>query len=300
MSFKSLLKRPAFVAFLVVLILLILVVIRIHTYAWPWLALQPNARVVCEEGAWNMAIMVDMIHQLETIYLPHAEAMLAARKELAQAKIPGQILRDLSFLPGVKASWVAEIGGAIEQFPAGSYALDDLVPQIKDFEVDATGYDHPIMLRKIGGLTRFVKWKAGQDSLDFMVCYGQKPDPEKRVLGLVLDPNWLLNQVPAFMDSITKQDELLLFWSRPTPGVAEQTIGITFKGDTLWWDNNASLGTKYYAQPVWLLNDMWVHARVHYIVHEDEYKQHMPGVRFYFYAAEGLFILLVIFALFAI
>jgi hypothetical protein len=300
MASNRLLKRPAFIAFLLVLIVLIVVLVRIHTYAWPWLALQANAKVVCEESAWSMALTVDMVHQLETLYLPHAEDMLAARKELAQGKDAEQILRNLSDLPGVKASWVAEIGGAIEQYPVVSYSLDDLAPQIKDYEEDATMYDHPIMLRKIGGLTRFVKWKAGQDSLDFMVCYGQRLDPEKRVLGLVLDPHWLLNRVPAFMDSITKQDELLLFWSRPTAGVAEQTIGITFKGDTLWWDNNPSLDVKYYSQPAWLLNDMWVHGRQHYIRHEDEYKQNMPGVRFYFYAEEGLFVLLVVLALFAI
>jgi hypothetical protein len=276
------------------------VLIRIHTYAWHWLAMQPNARVVCEEGAWSMALMIDMIQQLQSIYLPNAEALLAAQKKLAEGEDSGRILKDLSILPGTKASFVAKIEGEIYQYPVGAYHVEDFAPQIKEYEEDATDNDHPIMFRKVGGLTRFVKWRAGQDSLDLMVCYGQKNDTEKRVLGLVLDPAWLLNQVPAFMDSITKQDEILLFWSRPTAGVAEQTIGITFKGDTLWWDNNASLDTKYYAQPVWLLNDMWVHARMHWIHGEDENKDHLPSVQFYFYAAEILFIILVILALFVV
>jgi len=300
MGVKGLLKRPAFIAFVVVLVLLILVAVRIHTYAWPWLTLQPIARVACEEVAWSMALTIDMTHQLETFYVQHAEALLAARKGLPETKDTGQILRDLSLLPGVKASFVAEIGGAIEQYPASSYPLDDLQPQINEYEEEATMYDHPIMLRKVNGLTRFVKWKAGQDSLDFMVCYGQKEDPEKRVLGLVLDPPWLLNQIPAFMDSITKQDELLLFFSRRTPGVAEQTIGITFKGDTLWWDNNPSLEVKYYSNPAWLLNDLWLHGRMHAIHEEEKNAQHMPWIRRWFASAEILGIVALGLALFAI
>jgi hypothetical protein len=300
MASDRLLKRSILIAFFVVLIILIVVLIRIHTYAWPWLALQANAKVACEETAWSMALMVDMVSQLENFYLPHAEALLTARQQLAVGNNAGQILKDLSIMPGVTGSFVADIDGEIYQYPPGAYHVDDFTSQIKEYEKEATMYTHPIMFRKVGGLTRFVKWKAGKDSLDLMVCYGQKSDQEKRVLGLVLDPAWLLNQIPAFMDSITKQDELLLFWSRPTAGVAEQTIGITFKGDTLWWDNNPSLEVKYYSQPVWLLNDLWVHGRQHYIRHEDEYKQHMPGVRFYFYAAEGLFVLLVILALFVV
>ncbi len=299
MKSQSLFKKPFFIAFIIVLICLIIVLIRIHTYAWPWLARNPEHKVGATEGAWNMALMVDMLGQLETIYLPHAEAILAAEKQLADGKEPGQIIKDLSVLPGVDASIIAEIGGEIYQYPVGLYQVDDLKSQIEEFEEDANWYPHPILRRKVTGLTRFVKWKAGQDSLNLMLRYAEEAGAEKKVLGLVLDPTWILDQIPAFMDSVIKEDPLLLFWSVPKER-QEQTIGITYQGDTLWWDDNSSLDTKSYRQPAWLLNGMFVHARFHWIWEENNNARIMPGIRNYFILTEILFIVLVILALFAI
>ena len=79
-------KRPASIIFIIVLIILIVVLIRIHTYAWPWLVKQPEARVACEEVAWSMALTIDIVRHLETLYLPHAEALLSARQQLDAGK----------------------------------------------------------------------------------------------------------------------------------------------------------------------------------------------------------------------
>jgi hypothetical protein len=293
-------KRPAFMAFVIVLICLILVLIRIHMYAWPWLASKPEHKVKATEGAWNMALMINMRAHLETICLPHAEVLLTAETRLAGGQSRGQIMKDLSTSSGVKAAIISELGGEIYQYPVGAYQVEDLQSQIEDFEEEAMWYPHPILRRRVSGLTRFVKWRAGGDSLDILVRYAEAPGAEKKVLGLVFDAKWILDQVLAVMDSVTREDPLLLFWSVPKEGLAEQTIGITYQGDTLWWDENSSLETLGYRQPAGLIEGMFVHARYHWISEENSNAKRMPGIGAYFILAEILFILLVILALFAI
>lgn len=292
-------KRPIFIAFVVILIILVLVLIRIHTYAWPWLASKPHAKLACEESSWSVALTLDMVENLQIMVWPHAEALLAAEEQLAAGVKSGRILKDLSILPGVNAAIIGEIGGEIYQYPVGAYPVDDLQSQMADYEEEATGYDHPLMQRKVGGLTRFVKWPAGQDSLDIMVYYSRIPEVENRVFGLIFDPKWILNQIPAFMDSLSREDPLLLFWSKSPPDLNEQCIGVTYQGDTLWWQGNRSLETIYSA-PSQLIDGLFFHARYHWIQEENDVSRAMPGIRFYFYAAEILFIILVILALFAI
>ncbi|KPL05965.1 hypothetical protein AMJ86_10245, partial [bacterium SM23_57] len=55
-----------------------------------------------------------------------------------------------------------------------------------------------------------------------------------------------------------------------------------------------------YSPPSQLIDGLFFHARFHWIQEENTVSKTMPGIRFYFYAAEILFILLVILALFAI
>jgi hypothetical protein len=168
-----------------------------------------------------------------------------------------------------------------------------------DYELEATGYTHPIMHRTVGGLTRFVKWRAGQDSLDMMVHYAKVPGAPTRVFGLVFDKKWVFNQIPALMDSIARESPLLLFWSKSPADLAEQCIGVTYGEDTLWWQGNRSLKPRV-AQPSQLICGMDVHARYHYIAGEKEVADHMPGVRRWFASAEILSIVALALALLAI
>jgi len=299
MSFKSLLKRPALIAFLVVLVLLILVVIRIHTYAWRWMAGEVQAKVPCEESGWHYALALDIIENMQSICWQHAEALLSAEKQFASGEEPQRILKDLSVLPGVKASIIGRIGEEIAQYPIGAYQVNDLKSQMAEYELEATGYVHPIMHRKVGGLTRFVKWRAGQDSLDIMVHYAKVPGAQTQVFGLIFDKKWVFDQIPALMDSLARESPLLLFWSKSPPDLAEQSIGVIYGADTLWWQGDRSLKAPV-LQHSQLISDMNVHARYHYIAGEKEVADHMPGVRRWFASAEILGIAALALALFAI
>jgi hypothetical protein len=198
----------------------------------------------------------------------------------------------------VRASLIDEIDGEIYQYPAGAYQVQDLQPQFKDFEKETMGYTHPIMRRKVDGLTRFVKWQAGRDSLDILVRYAEAPGAEKQVLGLILDRKWILDRIPAFMDSLARENPMVLFWSKCPPDLAEQCLGVTYGSDTLWWQGDRSLQIPL-AHPSGLIEDLKVHPRYHWIKGDKEVADHMPGVRRWFASAEILGIVLVVLAFFA-
>jgi hypothetical protein len=298
-SAKKWYKRPALIAFVVVWVVLIVLLVRIHTYAWLWLSNKPMEKVEATEAAESYRLGLTMRCNLETIYYPHAEALLAAEERLGTGQEPGQILQDLSVLPGVKAAVLNQFGGEIFQYPVGEYPVSDLQSKFLDFREEAISYVHPMMKRKVGGLTRFVKWATGEDTLDLMVRYAEAEAAENMVLGLVLDAGWLLKQVPAFMDSLARENASILFWSQSPPELNEQAIGVTYEGDTLWWQGNRSLEIRT-VHPAGLIEGLELHPRFHWIKEEKEVTERMWGIRNLFTAAEVLGVLLVILALFAI
>ena len=300
MKSQSLLKRPFFIAFTIVLIFLIIVLIRVHTFAWPWLARLPEGKVRGEESSWHYAHVCSIGDQLAEIYQPHAQALFKAEKLLGSDAEQLPILMDLSYLPGVKTAIVCDLEGDCAQYPDDMYDLEQALPCFVEHKEGATYYSHPILRRKVGGLTRFHKFSQDGDSVDIMVRYGEVPGTENSILGLVLDTEWLLEQIPAFMDSVFREDQTLLFWSKTIPDLCEQALGITYHGDTLWWKGDRSLEMIFPTQLSGLIFDLKVHARYHWIRGENEYTKRMPGIRNYFILVEVLFIVLVILALFAI
>jgi hypothetical protein len=295
----SSLKRPAFIAFVIVFLFLIFVVIRIHSYACPWLAQKSQLSVGNYETGWSMALSLEMVANVQSICWSHAEALLSAEKRLAAGQDRTQILRDLDILPGVKASLMDELDGDIYQYPPGAYQIIDLKSQFKGYQEEATGYTHPIMQRKVGGLTRFVKWRSGIDSLDIMVQYIEAPGGQKHAWGLIFDKKWILNQIPAFLDSLAREDPLLLFWSRSTPDLAEQSIGATYGSDTLWWQGKPSLRI-ISSQPSQLIQGLEFHARHHYIKGWNDINQQLAGIRKWFMLSEIFGIAIIVLSLFAI
>jgi hypothetical protein len=292
-------KRPALIAFVVVWVVLIVLLVQIHTSAWMWLSDKPMEKVLVSETTNSYHLGLAIRGNLETIYYPHAEALLGAEERIAKGQDPGQILQDLSVLPGVKAAVFDQLDGEIFQYPVGEYQVSDLQPKFLSFREEANHYPHPILRRKVGGLTRFVRWAAGADTLDLIVRYAEAEVAENMVLGLVLDAEWLLDQIPAFMDSLARENVSILFWSKSPPDLNEQAIGVTYEGDTLWWQGNRSLEIRT-VHPAGLIDGLELHPRFHWIQEEKEVTERMRGIRNLFTAAEVLGVVLVILALFAI
>ncbi len=287
------------IAFVAVWVILIVLLVRIHTYAWLWLASKPMEKVQATEAAESYRLGLTMRCNLETIYYPHAEAMLAAEERLGKGQEPGRILQDLSVLPGVNAAVLNELEGEIFQYPVGVYQVSDLQSKFVEFQEEAISYVHPILRRKVGGLTRFVKWATGTDTLDIMVRYAEAEGAENMVLGLVLDADWLIEQIPSFMDSLARENVSILFWSQSSPDLNEQTIGVTYGSDTLWWQGNRSLEIRT-VHPGGVIEGLELHPRFHWIKEEKDVTERMRGVRNLFGAAEVLGVLLVILAFYAI
>jgi hypothetical protein len=176
----------------------------------------------------------------ERIYLPHAEALIRAGDNYAKGAPPQVIAAELNALPGVRGTVfvrVTETDGAF-RIP-DSTVTDEIFPDrfLEDLE-RPLAWRSTMLRRTLGGQVRYKTFEQGDESLYFMVRYVLRDtlSPPDAAIFLAMDPDWFRAQIASRMDSLARENRQLLFWAAsPTNKLKEQSLGVTWGRDTLWW-----------------------------------------------------------------
>jgi len=110
-----------------------------------------------------------------------------------------------------------------------------------------------MLKRTLGGQVRYKTFEQGDQSLYFLVRYLLRDTlaPPDGAVFLLLDPDWFRGQIVSRMDSLTRENRQLLFWAAsPTNSLKEQSLGVVWGTDTLWWagPKNVKITT---VEPLW-------------------------------------------------
>jgi hypothetical protein len=192
------------------------------------------------DDAWSYISGITIMDDFERIYLPHARALLRAGENYAAGGLPQAIAAELNALPGVRGTVfvrVTETDGAF-RIP-DSTVTDEIFPDrfFEDLE-RPLAWRSTMLKRTLGGQVRYKTFKQGERSLYFMVRYllHDTLSPPDAAIFLALDPGWFRAQIVSRMDSLTRENRQLLFWAAsPTNKFKEQSLGVTWGRDTLWW-----------------------------------------------------------------
>ena len=190
--------------------------------------------------AWSYSSGITIMDDFERIYLPHAEALLQAGEKYSQGGQPQEIATKLNALPGVRGTVFVsktETGGAF-RIPE-STVTDEIFPDrfLEDLE-RPLAWRGPMLKRTLGGQIRYKTFEQGEGYLYFIVRYllHDTLAPPDAAIFLAMDPDWFRAQIVSRMDSLTRENRQLLFWAAsPTNTFKEQSLGVTWGRDTLWW-----------------------------------------------------------------
>jgi hypothetical protein len=193
-----------------------------------------------EAWSWGNAFVVKTC--FEQLYYPHASALLDAEKELASGKSAEQVAKSLAGLPGVKGAVVLFAGEKEDvQSPDSLVQFNILAEQLFNTERGARKKDYvaPMMHRTLGGKVAPERVLTGDkyERLDLLTRYAYEPNSghASSIICLVLDPQWLIAQVPSVMYSLYRENaQLLFFAASPLNTWREQSLGIVADKDTLW------------------------------------------------------------------
>jgi hypothetical protein len=205
--------------------------------------------------AWSYSSAVIVMDDFERIYLPHAKALLQASEKYVHGDLPEAIAPELNALPGVRGTVfvkVAETGSAF-QIPDG-IVNETIFPDrfFEDLE-RPLAWRAPMLKRTMGGQVRYKTFEQGDESLYFVVRYIMHDtlSPPDAAIFLALDPEWFRGQIVARMDSLARENRHLLFWAAsPTNTFEEQSLGILWGSDTLWWAGPKNIKVTN-RQPLW-------------------------------------------------
>lgn len=190
--------------------------------------------------AWSYSSSVIVMDDFERIYLSHAKALLHAGEKYARNDLPEAIATELNALPGVRGTVfvrVAETDAAV-RIPEGIVSDDVFPDQFLEHLEKPLAWRAPMLKRMLGGQVRYVTLEQGNETLYFLVRYVMHDTlaPPDAAIFLAMDPNWFRAQIVARMDSLAHENRQLLFWAAsPTNTFKEQSLGILWGSDTLWW-----------------------------------------------------------------
>jgi len=200
--------------------------------------LQDSIRDQGWNDAWSYSNSVTIMNDFERIYLPHAEALLRAGEKYAAGGLPQAIAAELNALPGVRGTVCVSKKGDESRIPE-NVVSDEVFPDrfFEDLE-RPLAWRGPMLKRTMGGQVRYKTFEQGEKSLYFIVRYllHDTLAPPDAAIFLAMDPDWFRAQIVSRMDSLTRENRQLLFWAAsPTNKLKEQSLGVTWGRDTLWW-----------------------------------------------------------------
>jgi hypothetical protein len=219
--------------------------------------------ILAYTAAWSYGNAFVVEDHFVQLYDPHASALLAAEKKLATGTDPKLLVEELRSLPGIKGVVFSSRDGRDLQSPEGLVDLRALGDSVFNWHQSCRPFKSPMMHRKLGGQVQFVWPKQDSKRVNLLVRYvcSDTTRPPTAAFSLVLDPQWLVAQIPSQMDSLARESVQLLFYAAsPTNKFWEQSLGIIYK-DTLWWSGPKDVEVAN-MQPLWPFVDIWVYSHV--------------------------------------
>ena len=242
-----------FVALIFIVALTVSVTFAVYTKWWPWLMKNTNLALYETNMSINVGLFCDVRGNIERTYLTHSNQLLSFERDSTPF---GAIdLTTLTNLPGV-------LDGFKVDFTTGmGYSVNHIIPDDSlDANLNPKNFDPRIrmggaaqmMRRTIGGLTRLKRVKVGDRKYPVLLRYQGSYYPERtsQVVGMILDEEWFKRQVPVLLDSLAKEDMVILFWAPQPPDTQwlpvsdpyraannewKLTMGVMDGKDTLWW-----------------------------------------------------------------
>ena len=195
------------------------------------------------DDAWSWGNAFVVKTNFEQFYYPHAKELLDAEISLASGKPAKELVKSLGGLPGVKGAVILFTGESeAAQWPDSLVQFDVLAGQLFNTErgVSKKDFVAPMMHRTLGGKVAPQRVLTGDkyQHLDLLARFVYGPDDSHAasIICLVLDPQWLIAQIPAVMDSLYRENAQLLFAAAsPLNKLWEQSLGVIAGKDTLWW-----------------------------------------------------------------
>jgi hypothetical protein len=205
--------------------------------------------------AWSYTNAITVMNDFERIYLPHAEALIRAGEDYAKGAVPQAIAAELNALPGVRGTVFVRVTETGEAFRIpDSTVTDTLFPDrfFEDLE-RPLAWRGPMLKRTVGGQVRYKTFEQDDQSFYFVVRYVLRDtlSPPDAAIYLAPDPDWFRGQIVSRMDSLARENRQLLFWAAsPTNSLKEQSLGVIWGADTLWWAGPKDVKVTC-VQPLW-------------------------------------------------
>jgi len=217
---------------------------------WPWLMRNTVLARIDAASTSNMLLMNILMDNLHQPYQPHADALLETEK--TNTPLNSIDLNRLVALPGVLDAFTVDFQSQTTQSITGLIPPDSLLRMLDRRKDKRSGGAAQMMRKNVGGLTRFSHCQIGGRRYAMLLRYRNTfyPSRANAVVGLVLDDQWYLKQVPSLLDSLTHENSAILFMAPQPPDTQwlkvsdpyraannewKQTIGVIKEQDTLWW-----------------------------------------------------------------
>ncbi|MBC8465545.1 HAMP domain-containing histidine kinase [bacterium] len=233
---------------IVLLVVLLSVLVVVHAKWWPWMMDALKSLQVAERNTTNLRIYCTISDEISHILASHATALLEFEMERAGNEHGERYIKDLASLPGVKDAFY------IRLLDMDVRSVNEILPQGLLQKLDMRENKHcggaaQMMRRLVGGLTRFNSIEFDGQRFPLMVRYigTYYPSRAEEIIGIVLDEEWFVNQIPGRLDSLAKNSTNILFMAPQPPDTQwfsdddpykefwKQTMGVIHGKDTLWW-----------------------------------------------------------------
>lgn len=244
----------------------IVMLVFAHLTMWPWI-MKRVENATTEGRNWsNYRIDCALKDGMGRVWAPAAIGLLDVEEKLKTAGVDGSDLAPLLKLPGVLDAFYLDLSESQGVSVNNLVHIDSLLKKLDLSQSQySSGGGAPMMRRLVGGLTRFKSVKSEAGKLPLLVRYagGFYPDKATEIIGVVLDREWYVSQLPTLLDSLARDNSNLLFFAHRdldttwanvedpygTPGGAfKQTIGVLDGKDTLWWYGDRKMDMKYWKE----------------------------------------------------
>jgi len=297
---------------------LLILLVTVHIVWWPWLT--GKARSGYNQGeTWNdLRLFTTMEASLNAIWYSQAKALVDLEKKHLTTGLTQQDLEVLRSMPGVLDAFYLDL-------PRHSIMqVEYLVPQdslstLLDQRTEKyAGGRNQFGRILIGGLTRFYRVHGRDKGYPVLARHvGTYYATEAtQYIGLVLDEDWFIRQVPDRLDSLARNNETIALMSPFSSDTLEpgldpyiaatrkhkQTLGVLYgsydqkKKDTLWWYGDRTVKVKHYGgapmayRPEFHLS---YHSKTQFVADQKEISSKIKTVNWLFLGIECNALLLI-------
>jgi signal transduction histidine kinase len=223
---------------------------------WPWMMRNTGEAFGAASNDSHYRLHAIISDNLERVYYLHASKLLSY--EANKTPVDGIDLSDLTALPGTDDAFWIDFSRNTGRCLKESLPVDTLLARLNPAPNarQRFGGSAQLMRRTVGGLTRFQQVDFNNIKYTVLTRYIGTYYPERatQAVGVILDREWFIKQVPTIMDSLARENQAILFMAPAPPDTQwlkvsdpyrapnnewKQTMGIIERfphgRDTLWW-----------------------------------------------------------------